>query len=728
MRNASCNVERIRQPGPPHASTTDIGVRGTDMQQTTRARLARGVSLVSLAAALAAAPALAQDTARETMLDTVYVTGEKVVRNLKETASSVTVLGADDLAREKPGATDVSTAINGTPNVIYTENVGTPVIRGQDAQGPHNGANAFFAGTVPRATINLDGHYLSYNEFYFGATSAWDVDSIEVFRGPQTTTQGANAIAGAIIVNTRDPGFSPEGAYRVEAGSHRSRRASFMWSGPLSDQIAARFTLDYNARDTFIDYALPTFTQNPLGQDFKSTTARLKLLWTPTDIAGLEVKLTLAHSLSERPSQEAAADPFEDLQSLHATMPSWKQRTGTAVLDVDYDLGNGWRLFNQTQFSRSDVNRYAGIVHFGDAVVKGDNLSNELRLAFGDAESRLSGVFGLYVAKTDQKETLDQTGRYAWVDAYTSSFEDHKRNLGLFGELVWRPNDRLTVTGGLRFQRDEIRRKGYSTFSPTQVDYANTFDAVLPKLTLAYDLNDDWTVGGMISRGYNPGGVSLNFTNGDWVQFKDETITNYELFARASLLDDRLSLTANAFYMDYRDGQFNIPVLVGGVYYSYTINAEKARSYGLELGMDYKPTDALTLRASAGLLHTKLSEVSSNTAYEGNKMPKAPGRMFSLGASWDATDRLNLGGRINYVSGYYSDTSNSAVYAVDGYTTVDVTASYKLNDGFELYGYVNNLLDDRSPLAKGAARGTSVFTAASMNTPRTIGIGVRGSF
>ena len=57
------------------------------------------------------------------------------------------------------------------------------MIRGQNSEGPHTGASAFFAGSVPRATINLDGHYLSYNELYFGATSAWDLDGVEVFRG-----------------------------------------------------------------------------------------------------------------------------------------------------------------------------------------------------------------------------------------------------------------------------------------------------------------------------------------------------------------------------------------------------------------------------------------------------------------------------------------------------------------------------------------------------------------
>ncbi|WP_164106593.1 TonB-dependent receptor plug domain-containing protein, partial [Stenotrophomonas maltophilia] len=120
---------------------------------------------------------------------------------LKDTASSVSLTSARDIDRKQTGNASVAEVINGSPNVVYTDSVGAPIIRGQDTQGPNNGQNVFWGGTVPRATINLDGHYLNYNEMFFGATSVWDVDSIEVFRGPQTTSQGANAIAGAIIVN-----------------------------------------------------------------------------------------------------------------------------------------------------------------------------------------------------------------------------------------------------------------------------------------------------------------------------------------------------------------------------------------------------------------------------------------------------------------------------------------------------------------------------------------------
>ncbi len=176
------------------------------MPNTERGRLARGASLLSIIAALAAAqPALAQEASVD--LGTIYLTGEKQQRDLKDTASSVTLITAEELDREKPGKDDVKTVLQGTPNVVYTDSVSTPVIRGQNAEGPHTGATAFFAGTMPRATINVDGHYLSYNELYFGGSATWDVSSIEVFRGPQTTSQGANAIGGAIIVNTKDPSW-----------------------------------------------------------------------------------------------------------------------------------------------------------------------------------------------------------------------------------------------------------------------------------------------------------------------------------------------------------------------------------------------------------------------------------------------------------------------------------------------------------------------------------------
>lgn len=504
-------------------------------------------------------------------LDVVVVSGEKVRRELKDTASSVSVKSGKDIEKEESGNASVHEVLHDVPNVVYTDTVGAPIIRGQDTQGPNNGQNVFWGGTVPRATINLDGHYLNYNEMFFGATSVWDVESIEVFRGPQTTSQGANAIAGAIIVNTKDPSFKPEAAYQLEAGNYNSRRASIAVSGPVGEELAARLAVDYAGRDTFIDYNNPRFQQGQANQDFRALNARLKLLWLPNSIPGLEAKFTYSHNDSNRPTQEAASAPFSGLKHWTTTMPSWKQKTDTGILDLSYELSNGLRLVNQAQYSRSSVQRYTGISGEGDADIRQNNFSNEFRAFVGNEKARLSGFGGIYYARTSTDESLLLRG--------LSAFDDTKKNLGVFGELNLRLTDRWTLSSGLRYQQDEVVRNGSSVLAPTPLDYTKTFSALLPKISLAYAATPRWTVGALVSRGYNPGGVSLNLTSRQWAYFKKESIWNYELFSRTGLLDDRLMLNTNLFYMDMRDAQYNIPVVISpGVAQSYTINAEKAHA------------------------------------------------------------------------------------------------------------------------------------------------------
>ena len=701
-------------------------------------RLFNGVSFFALSTLLAAS-AFAQESAQSeeqesvakpavakqagvTVLKEIVVTGDNVTRDLMETASSVTIIDAREISQQKTGDATVSEVVRGVPNVIYPDNVSAPIIRGQDSQGPNTGATAFFAGTVPRATINVDGHYLSYNEFVYGATSVWDVSSVEVFRGPQTTSQGANAIAGAIIVNTNDPTFTREAAYQAEIGNYNQKRASGMLSGALiENELAGRITLDYSGRDTFIDYVNADFKRDGTDQDFRNFVGRGKLLWRPIEIPALEAKLTYSFTDSNRPSQEAAAAPFEDLNHRTTTMPSWKQKTHTGILDLSYDFGNEIKLVNQTQLTQTSAERSIGLVNGGNADVGQTNVSNEARVLYGDPSDVLSGVVGLYYAHVSTNEALYLNG--------TSSFDDTKDNLGLFSEASYRFADKWTLTGGLRYQRDQIQRAGNSVYTPNNpVDFDETFSALLPKVSLTYAVTDDWNVGGLISRGYNPGGVALNITGKEWMPFEEETIWNYELFTRASLLDDRLTVTSNLFYMDMNNAQYNIPVVVSpGVSYSYTINAEKAHAYGLELGADYRVLDNLALKGSVGLLKTEIDEISSNVIYEGKEFAKSPGYMYSFGASWDVTEKFNVSAQVRHLDGYYSDLANTATYAIDPYTLADVRASYKFRDELELYGYVKNVFDERSPTYMQQNRGIGGIEA-SMTEPRMYGLGIKGTF
>lgn len=656
------------------------------------------------------------------MLDPVTVTGEKVERSLQETASSVSVISSEELGR-KVGAASVADATLDIPNVIYAGTVAAPVIRGQDTQGPNSGSSAFFGGTIPRATVNLDGHYQNFYEYAFGATSIWDVDSVELFRGPQTTSQGANAIAGAIIVNTKDPTFEPEAAYQAEIGNYNRHRTSAMVSGPIAgDQLAGRIAVDYFERDTFIDYVRPGFLKEDTDHEFRSLNARAKLLWVPTHIDGLSAKLTYSHINNNRPTGESASQPYSDLNSMTRTMPSWDQSTDIGVLDVDYDIGTGVRLFNQSQASKTHVDRIAAPMSNGAAIIDQKNFSNESRLNFGDKQSTVSGLAGVYLARTISDDWLYVNG--------PSDFDDTKNNIGLFSEMSVRLDPQWTLTGGLRFQMDQIRRSGTSNYAAEPLDYNKTFKAVLPKISLAYDVTPDVTVGALVSRGYNPGGINLSFASKKFSTFAPEKVWNYELFSRSRHFDDRLGITSNLFYSDYKNSQRLLPDYLNGIQYGVTVvNAKSAQVYGLEFGADYLVRDDLRLKAGAGLLHSTIDGFTNaaGIAYGERKFGKAPGYTLSIGVDWTVIPDLKLGVESRLTDGYYSTDENNPAYKVDRYSVTNVRISYALRKSLEIYGFANNVFDKRTPVLFSDDR-TAGGIVGSMLEPCMFGVGVKGTF
>lgn len=690
-----------------------------------RRRLAHG-SALALVLTVLPSGVFAQE-GKTLTLEPVVITGEKVTRSLRRTAASVDAQSDDQVAR-KTGAHSVTKAIADVPNVTFGGTVGAPIIRGQDTQGPNGGAGAFFGGTVPRASISVDGRYLSYNEFALGAASSWDIGTLELFRGAQTTSQGANSIAGAILVKTNDPTFTPEAVTQLQYGSRNARRASLALSGPVAPDLAARLALDLFKRDTFIDYTNPAFRKGNTDQDIENRDARLKLLWTPAAMPELEAKLTFSHTASNRPSAELAEPPFEELNNNAPALPTWKHRANGVVADVSYDFGTGMILHSQTQFTDRTSTRYNDPVTDGSGRLDQRALSNETRLTFGDDEDALSGVVGLFAARATSDELLNLRDRPTQP---LTTYDDTKTNLGVYGEATWRVADRWRVTGGLRYQRDEIRRAGVANFAKGPLDYHETFDAWLPKIAVSYDVTDGTTVGAMFSKGYNPGGVSLDLRRGVYVPFQPERVTTYEVFARSALLDDRLMLSGNVFYSEFRDAQRFVRVVLSNNYgSSVTVNAEHAKSYGLELSADYKATETLRLRGGLGLLNTEVSEfTAATTDILGKDFARSPHQTLSFGVDWTPLETVTVGLNVRRSGSYFSDDTNSATTKVDGYTLADLRVSYSPREGVELYGYANNLFDERVPVSKMLSRsaGGAVMNAA-MTEPREVGVGLRMKF
>ncbi|WP_254656170.1 hypothetical protein [Ketogulonicigenium vulgare] len=211
------------------------------------------------------------------------------------------------------------------------------------------------------------------------------------------------------MVNTNDPTFTPEGAYRAEVGSNNSRRVSLAYSSAITDNLAGRISVDYTSRDTFINYTNPSFTTGDADHSFQNLNLRGKLLWLPSDMDGLSVKLTFSHSDTNRPTQEMATAPYSDLNNAYATtVPGWDQQQDALVLDIEQDFGNGMVLTNQTQASYGTVERRVGTGN-GDADITTRDFSNETRLTFGQPDDAFTGLAGLFVRRVEADEALRLT-------------------------------------------------------------------------------------------------------------------------------------------------------------------------------------------------------------------------------------------------------------------------------------------------------------------------------
>lgn len=689
-------------------------------------RAALLASALSSPALLTGTSALADDSPDATVqLDEIIIRGDTAERSLQDTSSSVSVIGAEQL-QDKAAFATINEVIADTPNVFIPGTTSAPIIRGVDSDGPLVGGNAYLAKPLPRATMSVDGRYVTSIELGGGGATTWDVESVEVFRGPQTTSQGANAIAGAIVVNTKDPTFTPEYTGQIVYGSRNKRRLSFAASGPLSDDLAARIALDYTGRDTFVSYTNASFTEPGFDYDFSSLSGRIKLLWEPKDLPQLQVKLTYSHTDLHRPKNETVTPPYDALVNTGEYQDYMDVVSDGVVLDVAYDFLNGVKLENQLQYSEADYDFVFAYPYAGTAARDYQSISNELKLTFGQPGDVWSGVAGLYYSDEDTDANFANT--YFGTPFGNADLTYRTRSTALYGETTWRFAQDWAVTGGLRLQRDQIEINGTTSYVPGPLNYDRSFTELMPTLTLAHDLSPDWTVGATVSKGYLPGGAGTNFRGREYYEFQPETAKNAELFVRGNALGGTLTLSGNLFYTEYEDIQRSVTNCLDAdctvTQGSMIVNGEKAHSYGFELDTDYQASSTLRLSASLGALKTEVTKFTDHdgTKYEGNEFARAPGYSIGLAAAWDITDSLTLQGNARYVDGYFSSDTNEPESLVDGYTLANLRLSYRPSERMEYFAYINNVFDNRAPLS------TSRSGAVEILEPREIGAGLRVAF
>ena len=654
----------------------------------------------------------------------IVVTGERISRSTHDTASSLAVETADSIGTlAYPDR--IEQLLQAIPNVQLGSGGEGPVIRGQDSTGAIRDLPAFMSGTRPRTTIRIDGRSATYYELVFGLTSVWDIDRVEVFRSPQTTTQGRNAIGGAIFVETKDPAFAWEGRVRLLAGNYDTHQASGVVSGPLvGEELAFRLSGDLRRSRTASRITSTAVGIDPNRDD--SELVRLKLRAEPKSLPDISLSLAYSHGRSQMPQFEGVREPFEQRADPRATYGIFAITVDSLTGRIAYAPTGDFEARTTISYGKAAVRRYAP-PGLGEAEIDARDISIEPVIAWR-SDRGLSLTAGLNYTRSRLDQTIDLSTFRPVLG--TGAFADSQHSLGLFGEASVPLSPVLILTAGLRYQRDRQVREGGLTGSRLTLPlaYDRKFSVWLPKISLAWDVAPEISIGVLAQRAANPGGVNLNTAFARVETFEAERLWDVELFARARLDGGKLVLSANAFHYAMRDAQRSQTVAVvlpGNLVFTgaKVENAPRAWTRGLEAGLDWRLSKRFSLRGAVGLLDTRITRTLEATSpMLGKQFQRSPHFSGSASLAWTPVDAVALSAQVRHNSGYFSDDFETATRRVGSSTTVDARAALTRR-GATIFGYVRNLLDEFHLTYRFETLGL-----ASAGYPREFGLGIEARF
>ena len=714
-------------------------------------RTIAGALAASVALGAFAVPAFAQDTtpvATEDSGDTIVVIARKREERVVDVPIAVTAMS--DTQLEKLGANDLSGIQGAVPNVNIVQ-----------GRGSASSANFFIRGVGqpdalqtfdPAVGVYVDGVYLS--RIQGALLNLFDVQRVEVLRGPQGTLYGKNTIGGAVNIVSRKPDLDTltgEGAFTY--GRFNEVTAKGYVSAPLvTDKVALSVAGVYDDRDGIVTDPRTGKKYNDrnnlsgrailraqasdnvevlLSADYtrQRNAPTLGYLTAPLLQSGV---ITLAPANPYGPYNYKASNSLPDGKG--QKLDHWGV-SGT----VNVDLGSDLELTSITAFRRLKTDFYIDIdatqFEVGDVFVgvRQKQFSQELQLKYnGDA---LKGVFGLYFLneKNDshQEAYADDLFFGATFTRFIDDAQDTK-SYAAFGQLTYDFSDQLSLTGGLRYTREDKTYNRYtvtaSSFAglnnlsfrfpdglPSPYNKANeaTFEAWTPMVSLSFKPTPDTMLYASASRGFKSGGFNgrvngpgdvtlvVNGTPTVVPYFAPEKVWTYEAGAKGSFLNGRVMLSAAAFYSDYKD--FQARVGGGSVGAFPVINAGKLRIQGVEVEAMVRPTDALTLSASLGYLDAEYKEFNDGRRAPalscnptGTKITCKPAFAPPLSARFGADYRipvgaatLTLGGDARFVDKHYLSVDNRPGLMEDGYWVANAYAQIDL-DRYYLRGMVKN--------------------------------------
>ncbi|MFS2070832.1 TonB-dependent receptor [Pseudomonas sp. CT11-2] len=648
----------------------------------------------------------------------ITVTGEKINRTLEQTQSSVVVVTEQQL-REKAdhSLVDVFARTPGVYSQAGNENWG---IRGVPVSGFDDQGPATLNGAV---SVYVDGAVQPNRALTLSPIPLWDAEQVEVFLGPQSTTQGRNSLAGAVVIQTKNPTFQPSFSAQTNVGNYGERGAAVAGGGSIvDDKIAGRIAVDYQDGDGYIDNVTTQDDANP----HRTSNARGKLLILPND--DTDVLLTYAHS--EHRQGDNSVMRVNDKVRYYKVASNTKAfdnlKQDTVSAKVDYRLNDAWSLTSLTANTRSDYSNRLDFDQTADAnevILRkqdGDLFSQELRLNYAsDTVKSFVGAYYGHNTNNFHDKLLFDNELFATVKGDTTI-----ENKAVFGEINWTFAPRWTLITGLRYDHEtndtDVNQDDFS--SPGKV--SKSFDAVLPKLGINYELATGQYLGFMVQKGYRGGGVNVR-AGGGHEAYDPEYTTNYELSYRGSFFDETLRTRANLYYTDWKDQQ--VSVQDPDTQFARVFNAGRSDIKGLEVFVEKDLTEQLTLTAGGAITDGKYKDFVTGDGRDmsGESFLYSPKYKMSVGGTYRFDDRLTFNTDVTYQSTTPSEYKFGADGKVtgerksDNYWLVNFNTEYKVTKNVAVSGFVKNAFD------KEYVTNNRSGDIIDVGAPRTVGMVLR---
>jgi len=611
------------------------------------------------------------------------------------------------------------------------------------------GITSFIASLHSPAGFYVDD--VNFPLIFMHNPKLFDIERVEVLKGPQGTLYGRNSESGVINIITKQPDnelrgkiFGEYGIYDTEHGNVDSYRTGGSISGPLiRDKLYLGLAGQWENSDGFMKNE---YNDDDEAGKIDRINGRATLRWTPADRWDISLIADAMDTDDNQGYMRFLDGPFEtDRHAINWDGEYyWDQEGNGQNLRVKYE-GDALNLLSVTgrrdykEKIATDIDM-SPFPTMGSYSIKDENelLSQEVRIYSPTNHGPFEWLAGLYGFKEETDiDFLDFLGSDRITDIDIKGY-------AVFGEGTYTFFDRLHLTAGLRY--DYIDLEGDQTYEfidpgtgiPQSIDFGKDFDddEFLPKFSIAYDFTDNIMTYASVSKGYLAGGYHYSqATSEENFTYDPEYTWNYEIGTKTSWLNNKLMANLSAFYIDIQDKQVSEwhPTLT----VTKITNAAEAHSMGVELELQARPVQGLDLFAGFGYTEAKIDDwtateilgynpdwtpIMGTYDYEDKDLPNAPEYTYNLGVQYRHLS--GFFGRVDLLGtgSFYCDAKNKV--KEDNYELVNLRLGYE-REHFDIIFWCKNLFDERYETIK-AEWGSSVI--GQDGEPRMVGATVTYRF